>query len=168
MKFTDKHWVQTEAIRERVVQNAIAARAHYWAVKGERPEDWPIVFHYDTKFNRAAPRELVIWHIATFAAVLLWFGYEWMTRHTLPSWGWLLTPTGLFLVAKEIALAAMHPRLRDTRLRVGEQITVFDEGLVYEDKTQRVETGWDGITDFFSTWCRAGGRYVVVTEQGGF
>ena len=66
------------------------------------------MFHYDTKFNRAAPRELVIWHIATFAAVLVWFVYEWMTRHTLPAWGWLLTPTGLFLVAKEIALAAMH------------------------------------------------------------
>ncbi len=62
----------------------------------------------------------------------------------------------------------MHPRFRDTYRRLGEQITVFDGGLVFEDGARRVETDWGGITDFYSTWCRAGVRYIVVTAQAKF
>ena len=154
-------------MRAFVAQRATAAKARTWGVRRERPEDWPLVFHYDTRGNRNAPTVLVRWHGITLTAVLVYGVWLWVTTHTLPGWGLLLTPTGLFLIVKEMVLLALHPLYVETRRRLGQRITLRAQGLLFEDGDRQIVADWDEITDFYVRGF-AGNRFVIESTRGDF
>ena len=157
-------WSNVDAFKACVQQNATQARTMAWGILHERPEDLPHVFHYDTAINRNTLPVLRQWHGYTLAAVVVYFAYQWATKHTLPGWGWLLTPTGLFVLAKSAALLALQPTYAETRRRLGQRITVQADRLIWEDGDRRIDAPWEDVAKYF----QSGMRYVVVTKQGSF
>jgi hypothetical protein len=122
----------------------------------------PLYCRYDTAVNRNILGWLDDLHKYGLLAVAVYFGYDWFTTHTLPGWGWLLTPTGLFVICKQVLPLVLRPLYRATQPRLGDRVMAYEEGLHFV--TVRGETAfrWEDITDFYM----AGNRYVIVTAAG--
>ncbi len=159
-------WSNEAKLRAFIRQRAVAAKPAYWGgawgVRGERPSDWPLVFHYDTILNRHTLPWLRQWHQIGLAAAVVYFGWRWETTHTLPGWGWLLTPTGLFFVGKQVLPLLIRSTYQETHRRLKQKIRVDAEGLTFINGPERVLIAWDQITDLY----QKGLRSVIVTAGG--
>jgi len=174
-------WTNFAALRDVVEQKAVRARAQGWSVIGTRPEDdWPQVFHYETKENRRLPVRIATC-LALLVAVMLWqHGTKIlqvaMAAPDAPGRAWDLAGIGIVLLAMlaylSMLLSLWLPILRATRSHRGERITASLEGLVFEDGERRVTARWDEVTDYFrgemGEWIKVHGSFIVVTRQGRF
>jgi hypothetical protein len=167
IRFDLDNWRGGSDLRDYVAAHATSAKAKGWGILRQRPEDYPITCHYDTGFHRHAPRVLRELHGITLAAVVMYFGWRWLSTHTLPGWGWLLTPTGLFLLGKQAFLWMLYPTYRETYRRLEDRITITTDGLIFETSTRLTIVRWDEIMDFYVAWF-GDYRYVIETEHGMF
>ena len=101
-------------------------------------------------------------HVYGLAVVATYFGWQWWTTHTLPGWAWLLTPTGLFVIGKQILPLLIRPTYRETQKRLGQKIVADESGLTFVDSPDETRVAWEDVSDFY--W--EGRRYVIVTPSG--
>ena len=122
----------------------------------------PLDCRYNTAFNRNILGWLDDLHKYGLLAVVVYFALQWRTTHTLPGWGWLLTPTGLFVICKQVLPLVLRPLYRATQPRLGDSIVADEEGLRFITAQGETAVCWEDITDFYI----AGIRYVIVTANG--
>lgn len=120
----------------------------------------------DCRYNTTVNRNILGWlddlHRYGLLAVMVYFALQWRTTHTLPGWGWLLTPTGIFVICKQVLPLALRPLYRATQPRLGERVAADEEGLRFINRLGETAVRWEDITDFYV----AGLRYVIVTVNG--
>jgi hypothetical protein len=102
-------------------------------------------------------------HTYGLLAVVVYFVLQWLTTHTLPGWGWLLTPTGLFVIAKQTLPFLLRPTYRATQPRLDDKVFADSDGLRFVTGGRETQIAWADITDLYSL----GIRSVVVTQGGG-
>lgn len=153
---------QENQMREFIAAHATGVTAPGWRTVGRFQRNLPLTGHYNTAVNRNTLLWLDRLHGIGIGAVVLFFGASWLITHTLPGWGWLLTPTGLFFVGKQTLPLLLRPTYRETTRRLGCKVTVSRDGLVFADLSGETRIAWDDITDFYAE----GIRFVVVTRAG--
>lgn len=151
-----------DRMREFIAVHATGVTAPGWRTVGQFQRNLPLTGHYNTAVNRNTLLWLDRLHGIGIGAVMLFFGASWLTTHTLPGWGWLLTPTGLFFVGKQTLPLLVRPTYRETKRRLGWKVTVTRDGLVFANLSGETRIAWDDITDFYAE----GLRFVVVTPTG--
>ena len=87
-------------------------------------------------------------------AVAVYFALQWFTTHTLPGWGWLLTPTGLFVIAKQTLPFLLRPTYRATQPRLDDKFYADKDGLRFVTGGRETQIAWADITDSYS-WTRS-------------
>ena len=122
----------------------------------------PLDCRYDTAFNRNILGWLNDLHKFGLLVVAVYFALQWFTKHTLPGWGWLLTPTGIFVICKQALPLALRPMYRATQPRLGERVVADEEGLRFINRHGETAVRWEDITNYYV----AGIRYVIVTVNG--
>ena len=156
------HWTNLDQLRACISLYATGAGATDWRVRGGYVSGLPLKCHYDTVINR----HTLVWmdrlHVYGLAAVAVYFGWHWWTMHTLPGWGWLLTPTGLFVIGKQTLPLLIRPLYRETEHRLGQKIVADKEGLRFVTLSSETRVDWEDVSDFYAE----GVRYVIVTPQG--
>lgn len=162
LTFDEGSYKNERQLRAWIQQHATSASTRLWGEMRRSPEDWPGVFHYNTTINRNSLRWLHQGHWLGLAAVIVYFAWQWQTTHTLPGWEWLITPTGLFFVGKQVFLLALYPSSRRTEPYLQRKIRADADGLIFTDGTGRERIAWGEITDFYQD----GFRSVVVTGKG--
>ncbi|MGI4789293.1 MAG: hypothetical protein ACRYFS_10650 [Janthinobacterium lividum] len=95
-------------------------------------------------------------------AVAVYFALQWFTTHTLPGWGWLLTPAGLFVIGKQVLPLLLRPTYRATQPRLRDQVFADQAGLRFVDTAGETSIRWEEITEFYML----GIRSVIVTGNG--
>lgn len=155
-------WTSTEALRESITRNATSAPQSGWIVTNG-PQHLPLECRYDTTINRNILRWMEEVHKYGLLAVAIYFALQWFTTHTLPGWGWLLTPTGLFVVAKQTLPFLLRPTYRATQPRLADTVFADKDGLRFITGGSEAQIAWADITDLYSV----GIRSVVVTHDGG-
>lgn len=81
--------------------------------------------------------------------------------------GWLLTPTGLFFLGKQVLPLTVRRTYRRTQLYLDRKIKADRDGLTFIDGEARGVIAWDEILwDEILGVRRQGLRSVVVTERG--
>lgn len=155
-------WTNEGRLRARIAQSATQAASPGWRVLGRHLGDMPLVCRYDTVINRHTLCWMDRLHGIGLAAVVLYFGAYWLTTRTLPGWGWLLTPTGLFFVGKQTLPLLIRPTYRETQRRLGWRITAETDGLRFTDPESETRVAWEDVTDFYTE----GLRSVIVTPEG--
>lgn len=159
LSFPTGSWTNEKPLRAFIAAHATDVAAPGWRVVGPGIKDLPMTCHYDTAINRNTMPWLDYIHKIGLPAVVVYFGVFWLTHHRLPGWGWLLTPTGLFVVAKQILPLFIRATYRETRRRLGWTVTATRDGLGFADPSGAVFLPWADITDFYTE----GMRSVVVT-----
>lgn len=162
LTFDENEWGNDRQFRIWVRQRATSASIRSWGEMRKQPDDWPPVFHYNTAINQNMQRWLHHWHGIGLVAVVIYFGWAWETTHTLPGWGWLLTPTSLFFIGKQILLLSLRPTYRQTVPYLKRKVRANVAGLTFIDEDKRELIPWGEITDFYQN----GLRSVIVTERG--
>ncbi len=162
LTFNEGEWRNERQLRSWIRQYATSARDQSWGEMRRQPADWPSVFFYSTVVTRNALRWLHHWHRVGLVAVAAYFGWMWVTTHTLPNWGWLLTPSGLFFVGKQALLLAARSIHRWEEPYLNRKVRADMDGLTFIDGDERERIAWGEITDFY----RQGRRSVVVTACG--
>lgn len=171
-----REWTPHQAIRDVIEQRATCARAKSWGVKGTRPEDdWPHVFHYDTRDNRTT-----LWVLS--GCLLLLYGM--MLGRAIPKtvewvrelgWGLGLAPVLVMLIllftySLMFWVGAFLPL--EAKQRKHQRITVSLSHLRYEDTGRTFEIAWRDVSDYFLASFPAkiapGYLYRVVTNTGSF
>ncbi len=155
-------WTAVPKLRETVQRNAAAAKQSGWLVTGA-PQYLPLRCRYDTTINRNILGWVEKIHTYGLLAVAIYFAFQWVTTHTLPGWGWLLTPTGLFVVAKQTLPFLLRPTYRATQPRLADKVFADKDGLRFVTGGNDTQIAWADITDLYSL----GIRSVIVTRDGG-
>lgn len=146
----------------KAVQNALQSADVAWGVQGGPLDYLPLKCHYATIVNRNLLNWLDSLHKYGLLAVAIYFVLQWLTTHTLPGWGWLLTPTGLFVVGKQILPLVLRPTYRATQPRLSDKVFADRIGLRFVDAVGETAVPWEDITSFYTL----GIRSVVVTASG--
>ena len=160
--FNEDRWPNDRQMRDWIREHATSATFRCWGEMRTAPEDWPLLFHYDTAMNRNSLRWLHQWHLIGIAAFVAYFFWVWQTTHAWLPWTWLLTPTGLFFVLKQGALLALYPSSRRTEPYLKRKIRADAAGLTFIDGDTREQIAWGDIEDFYVE----GMRCVVVSPNG--
>lgn len=156
-----EQWTSTAELREYVQQNATATERSGRFVTGGTATYFPLNCRYDTLINRNILGWMEKVHWYGLLAVVVYFALQWFTTRTLPGWGWLLTPTGLFVIAKQTLPFLLRPTYQATRTRLGDKVYADKEGLRFITGGNETEVAWDDITDLYSV----GIRSVVVAQD---
>ncbi len=155
-------WTSAAELRESVSRYATGASQSGWLVTGGGATYLPLSCRYDTTINRNILGWMEKVHKYGLLAVAVYFALQWFTTHTLPGWGWLLTPTGLFVIAKQTLPFALRPTYRATQPRLGDKVYADKDSLRFVSGGIQATIAWDEITDLYT----AGIRSVVVTQGG--
>ncbi len=156
-----EQWTAAVELREYVQQKATATNQSRWLVTGTL-QYLPLKCRYDTTVNRNILGWMEKIHKYGLLTVAVYFAVQWFTTRTLPGWGWLLTPTGLFVIAKQTLPFLLRPTYRATQPRLGDKVFADKDGLRFVTDRQEAEVAWNDITDLYSV----GIRSVVVTRDG--
>ncbi len=151
-------------MRDFIAAHATGVAAPGWRAVCHYYRNLPLTGHYDTAVNRNTLPWLDQLHGIGIGAVVLYFGWSWLTTHTLPGWGWLLTPTGLFVVGKQTLPLLLRPTYRETQRQLGWKVIATRDGLVFTDLSSETRIFWNDITDFYAE----GIHSVVVTPTREF
>lgn len=158
-----KYWSSEAQLMESIKQNAREVSGPGLSEpQVKRNSTLPLRCSYDTAINRNILGWLDNLHKYGLLAVAIYFGYTWFTTHTLPGWGWLLTPTGIFVIVKQMLPLALRPMYRATQPRLGDKVIADEQGLRFVSTQNDTVIRWEEITDFYIV----GIRYVIVTENG--
>ncbi len=133
-----------------------------WVVTGGGLNYLPLSCRYDTTVNRNILGWMEKVHKYGLLAVVVYFGLQWFTTHTLPGWGWLLTPTGLFVIAKQTLPFLLRPTYRATQPRLADTVDAGKDGLRFVTSGSEAQIAWADIMDLYTV----GIRSVVVTRDG--
>ena len=155
------HWTKEAELRACVAKNALQC-APEWRTLGGPAFKLPLRCHYATTVNRNILGWMDSLHKYGLAAVVVYFALQWFTTHTLPGWGWLLTPTGLFVIGKQLLPLLLRPTYQATQPRLNDQVVADKDGLRFVDPGGEIAVDWEDITDFYSL----GIRSVIVTPSG--
>ena len=162
LTISTENWTSTAGLRESVSRYATEAPQSGWLVTGSPATYFPLSCRYDTAINRSILRWMDDLHQCGLAAVAVYFAVQWFTMHTLPGWGWLLTPTGLFVIAKQSLPLLWRPLYRATEPKLGDTVSADQDGLRFVTSGSDTQIAWADITDLSV----AGFRTVVITEKG--
>ena len=157
------NWTSTTELRESVQRNATGASQSGWLVTGGATTYLPLKCRYDTTVNRNILGWMATIHKYGLLVVAVYFALQWSMTHTLPGWGWLLTPTGLFVIAKQTLPFLLRPTYRATQPRLADKVFADKDGLRFITGGSETQIAWADITDLYSL----GIRSVVVTRDGG-
>ena len=156
-----EQWTSAAELRESVQQNATAANQSHWLATGAS-QYLPLECRYDTTINRSILGWMEKVHKYGLLAVVVYFVVQWFTAHTLPGWGWLVTPTGLFVMAKQTLPFLLRPTYRATQPRLADKVFADEDGLRFVTDGQETEIAWSDITDLYLV----GMRSVIVGRDG--
>lgn len=158
------NWTSDAALRDAVERNAINAVGSAFIITQPEPKTLRVPFecHYDTAVNRNVLSWMEKIHKYGLLLVAVYFAQQWVTTRTMPGWGWLLTPTGLFMVAKQILPLCWRPMYRATQPRLNDKVFADKDGLRFQSGGMTAAIAWNEITDL----CTVGIRSVVVTRDG--
>ena len=157
-----ENWTLTEELREAITQNATKVASPTWIVTGAEHGWLPLKCKYDTTVNRNILGWMEKVHKYGLLTVALYFAVQWFMTHTLPGWGWLLTPTGLFVIAKQTLPFLLRPMYRATQPRLGDKVFADRDSLRFVSGGIETVIRWEEITDLYAV----GIRNVVVTPDG--
>ena len=162
LKILPAQWTNLDRLRARIADSATEAASSGWQAVAGVEQGLPLKCHYDTAINR----HTLVWmdrlHVYGLAVVAIYFGWQWRTTHTLPGWGWLVTPTGLFVIGKQTLPLLLRPTYRETQKRLGQKIVADENGLTFTDASGESRVAWADVSDFY--W--EGMRHVIVTPGG--
>ena len=162
LKLLPAQWTNLDRLRAVISERATGAASPGWQTVADAGLGLPLKCHYDTAINR----HTLVWmdrlHLYGLAVVATYFGWQWWTTHTLPGWGWLLTPTGLFVIGKQALPLLIRPTYLETQKRLGRKIVADEDGLTFLDVSGEARVAWADVSDFY--W--EGLRYVIVTPDG--
>ena len=166
-------WSNADALREMAARNAVNSRAAQWELKGTRVCDsWPVVFDYNTRENRWAPRIWLKLFVVFVVYLLVQPALQMSATAHLIGWAQTLAVAAVYAFSVgSLGLIFLLPfaQYRAADRRKGERITANLDGITFEGKTRRVDAAWAEVTGYFKVHgAGLSFRFVVETRQGEF
>ena len=168
-----RDWSNAEALGELVARNAVHSRVSEWEIKGTRAADpWPVVFDYDTRENRWAPRLWLKLFVVFVVYLVVQPALKLAAAAALLGWTAAVAITALYLLLMgSLGLVFLLPlaQYRAAARRKAERITANLDGVVFEGDARRLQAAWADVVDYQVVSSHGVlFRFIVETRQGEF